>query len=278
METSFQPVAPQAIGVTTGTPAGAARYITNSGYDDSLGNMHTHVADPIKNVEDIYAVTDYLLSSNKLSRYRDNLLFIMGLNFGFRIGDLLSLKVGDIIDENGQYREKVSKLEEKTDRHKKRDGTYTKGKIRTVFLNDAVKEAFDLYRDDRIARDGSIDMASYIFGGIGNKSKNSGKPIDVSTAYRLMEEIATACDLKMENGKGTHLLRKTFAYHVIIGAEDRPRAIEFLQKFLNHSSPTVTLYYAGITDDEIRNTYQNLNLGYSRGIAQSVGFAHSSAC
>ena len=60
---------------------------------------------------------------------------------------------------------------------------------------------------------------------------------------------------------GTHLMRKTFAYHYLTGAADRSRALEQLMLLLGHSSPRITLSYAGITEDELRDAYECTCLG-----------------
>lgn len=60
----------------------------------------------------------------------------------------------------------------------------------------------------------------------------------------------------------THMLRKTFAYHFLMEAPDRNRALELLSMQLNHSSIAYTLRYIGITQDEILDTCFRLDLGY----------------
>ena len=40
-----------------------------------------------------------------------------------------------------------------------------------------------------------------------------------------------------------------------------PRKLMLLQKMLNHSTPAQTLDYIGITDEEIKEAYNQLNLG-----------------
>ena len=55
---------------------------------------------------------------------------------------------------------------------------------------------------------------------------------------------------------GTHTLRKTFGYHAYQQGTD----VTLLQKVFNHSAPSITLRYIGITQDDIDNVYLNLNL------------------
>ncbi|MBR0317501.1 MAG: tyrosine-type recombinase/integrase [Synergistaceae bacterium] len=55
---------------------------------------------------------------------------------------------------------------------------------------------------------------------------------------------------------GTHSLRKTFGY--ILYQSDQ--SIELIQKFLNHSSPAITLAYIGITQDDMDEAILSMNI------------------
>lgn len=55
-----------------------------------------HSAEPIKDMADILRVSQFLISKK---RYRDNMLFIVGINFGLRISDLRSLRFTHIIND-----------------------------------------------------------------------------------------------------------------------------------------------------------------------------------
>ncbi|WP_429822016.1 tyrosine-type recombinase/integrase [Domibacillus aminovorans] len=68
-----------------------------------------------------------------------------------------------------------------------------------------------------------------------------------------MQEAAQQLGLK---NIGTHSLRKTFAYHQYQAGTD----IVLLQDMLNHSSPSVTLRYIGITQDEKDRAVKALDL------------------
>lgn len=49
---------------------------------------------------------------------------------------------------------------------------------------------------------------------------------------------------------GTHTLRKTFGYFHY----KRYKDVALLQQLFNHASPSITLRYIGITQDEIDDT------------------------
>ena len=216
--------------------------VVDEKFEDDIPKAEDHAAEPIKNLEDIVLIQDYLISNG---RYRDNLLFTVGINIGLRCGDLLNLKVGHLIDEStGAYRSKVIVQEEKT------------SKLRTLYWNEAVYDAADLY----FSTCNEVSLNDYLFKCEGNRGKNLGKPLTRRSVERLLKEIIND-GVGLDVHASTHCLRKTFAYHMIVSAPDRSRAIEFLQKILGHSRPSVTLRYAGITDDEIETAYKNLNLG-----------------
>lgn len=94
-----------------------------------------------------------------------------------------------------------------------------------------------------------------------NKSPNSPlfetvfkNRLDRFAAYEI---IKTACKKAGIEGKiGTHTLRKTFGYHHYKKFKD----VAILQKIFNHSSPSITLRYIGIEQDEIFESYENFIL------------------
>lgn len=73
-------------------------------------------------------------------------------------------------------------------------------------------------------------------------------------AWKALNKAAEVVDLKER--VGTHTLRKTFGYH----AYQSGVRLAVLQKLFNHSAPSVTLVYIGITQDELDDVYLNLNL------------------
>lgn len=55
---------------------------------------------------------------------------------------------------------------------------------------------------------------------------------------------------------GTHTMRKTFGYHHYKQFND----VALLQKILNHSSPSITLRYISIYQEEIDSSYNSFEL------------------
>lgn len=219
----------------------ASVQITGSAFEEEVPEKKKEAAEPIKGLDDIQHISQYLIQNG---RYRDNLLFVAGINFGLRCGDLLKLKVGHILTEDGTaYRDKIVIREQKTK------------KIREAYLNDAICDAADLY----FGSAGMVDLNDYLFKSQCNRVKSNGTPMTVRSVERLLKTIINdECGLDIH--ASTHTLRKTFSYHILMNAPDRTRAVEFLMKILGHSSPSVTLAYAGITKEEIEQSYKNLNL------------------
>ena len=61
-----------------------------------------HSAEPIKSMDDIFRISQFLIDSR---RYRDNMLFIVGINFGLRASDLRMLRFSNLINDNCTFRD-----------------------------------------------------------------------------------------------------------------------------------------------------------------------------
>jgi integrase len=178
--------------------------------------------EPIRSKEQINEMKVYLKSKN----IRDCLLFVLGINSGLRISDLLALKISDI-----KNTDRIILQEKKT------------GKTKDFPLSETCKKTINEYLLTTCRESG------WLF-----KSKKGEKPITRVQAYRIINQAARAIGIK--NAIGTHTLRKTFGYWAYKGGADVTR----IQKLLNHSAPSVTLAYIGITKDELDTIYINLNL------------------
>lgn len=214
--------------------------------DTSYELAGEHAADPIKSIEDIERVSDWFVSQGK---YRDNMLFIVGINFGLRISDLLSLRFSHLIDENFQFKTTFPILEKKT------KNTRKVRKNRYVTINDAVVDAVTLY----LEHTPGVKLSDYMFRSESNNSKKFNKPLDPSSPYRSFMKAAEALELPVHFS--THALRKTFAYHQMLMSNNDPRKLMLLQKMFGHRSVAQTLDYIGITNEEIEAAYLQLNLG-----------------
>lgn len=205
-----------------------------------------HAAEPIKSIDDINRITKFLVDNG---RYRDNMLFIVGINFGLRASDLRMLRFSNLINDNLVFKTSFPVFEQKTRNTRKRK------KNRYITVNNAVMEAVSLY----LQHTDGVTLSDYMFRSESNRGGNRNEPLSVKSIDRILKGIAS--DLSLSTKVSTHTLRKTFCYHQMLLSHNDNRKLLLLQKMLNHSSPAQTLDYIGITSEEIEDAYRHLNLG-----------------
>ncbi|MED2940678.1 site-specific integrase [Cytobacillus horneckiae] len=164
---------------------------------------------PIRDLEKITAMKQVLMNQH----YRNYFLFVLGINTGLRISDLLTLRVGDVRD-----RSHIIINEQKT------------GKLKRFKINQELQHHIS---DFTISK----DAAEYLF-----KSRRGNDRIHRVQAWKILNAAAGEVGL---NEIGTHTLRKTFGYHFYQKYKD----VAVLQQIFNHSSPAVTMRYIGINQD-----------------------------
>ena len=193
-----------------------------------------HAAEPIKSLDDIYAISEFLISNK---RYR------------LRVSDLRMLRFSNLINDNFTFRDNFPVFEKKTRNTRKRK------KNRYITINTAVIEAVTLYLENTPG----VTLSDYLFRSESNRGKSTNQPLSKQSIDRILKGIAV--DLHLNIRIATHSLRKTFCYHQMVMSNNDSRKLLLLQKMLNHSSPAQTLDYIGITSEEIEAAYKELNLG-----------------
>lgn len=178
-----------------------------------------NLVQPIRDRAKIEQVKAVLLKQSP----RDHLLFVLGINTGLRVSDMLKLRVGDVQNSH------IVIKEQKT------------GKVNRFLVNQKLRQALDEYLRD-------LANEEYLF-----PSRKGGRPILRGQAYRILSTAAEAVGL---TEIGTHTLRKTFGYHHY----QRFRDVALLQEIFNHSSPSITRRYIGLTQDEMDETIKNFSL------------------
>ncbi|MED3761343.1 tyrosine-type recombinase/integrase [Peribacillus frigoritolerans] len=153
---------------------------------------------------------------------RDYILFLLGINTGLRVTDLLSLKIKDI-----EGKMEVIIKEGKTK------------KPRMIQLNTISNEL--------AAYIATID-GEWLF-----PSRKGDKPISKIQAYRQLNKAADMVDIE---GVGTHTMRKTFGYWHY----KRSKNLAELQMILNHSHPVITLKYIGVADEGTEGSLYDFTL------------------
>ena len=205
-----------------------------------------HTAEPIKNLDDIMRISEFLI---RRRRWRDNMLFIVGINFGLRVSDLIQLRFSNLINDNLVFKSSFPVFEKKTRNTRKQK------KNRYITINTAVIEAVTLY----LEHTPDVSLSDYMFRSQSHNGMDRNRPMTRCSVDRVLKGIAEDCDLSIQ--MSTHTLRKTFAYHQMVMSNNDPRKLLLLSKMLGHSSVGVTMDYIGITSDEIEEAYRGLNLG-----------------
>ena len=162
---------------------------------------------------------------------RDTALFLLGVKSGFRISELLSLRVRDV-RQAGRLVDRVTI--ERRHMKKKLEG-------RTVLLHPEAKAALAAWLDE-LGRDDALSDDAYVF----RSRKGGNRPITRVQAYRILREACVACEM---NGKlGTHSMRKTFANKVYDRLE---RDLVKTQRALGHRNINSTVQYLSFREEEI---------------------------
>lgn len=191
--------------------------------------------EPIRDKKKIAQIKNLLRGQG---RYRDLLLFVVGINTALRVSDLLKLRVGDFLDEDGAIKDRFVIREEK------------RGKRQEVVINDSIREAFGEYGG---AYPGAAaDPNHYVF--FNTRTGNFSEPIKRGQVWKF---IAAICeDVGLRGNFGTHSLRKTWGYHARLQGVD----LALIMHKLNHNSLAYTKRYLGITDEELEEVVRRLNL------------------
>lgn len=158
------------------------------------------------------------------------MFFTIGITCGLRISDILKLKVVDVKNKTN-----ISIIEKKTKKLKRFE-------LHPELQKDIVKFIQHMKDDD------------YLF----QSRKGINRPISRIQSYRILNCASSKVGLQEI---GTHTLRKTFGYWHYQLYKD----VAILQQIFNHSSPSTTLRYIGITEDMKNKTIVGVgNLFYEK--------------
>jgi integrase len=180
---------------------------------------------PITKPELIEAIKAYL----KAKSDRDYFLFVMGINIGLRINDMLPLRVRDVRDRN-----QIVLRERKTKKEK------------FIPINATLKKEIDRYTNDMKPND-------YLFPSRQLDENNLTKPITRERAYQILQDVAAQFNLEQI---GCHSMRKTFGYHLY----ERTKDIALLMYIFNHSTEAITMRYIGKKQEHYANAMKGFGL------------------
>lgn len=183
---------------------------------------------PITDLNIILDIRDYLRARNE----RDHLLFVFGIYTGFRISDILDLRVRDvkrfIEDESVYIKEKKTKNDREIDLHPALE----------KILKDYIKGKKDY---------------EYLFASRKKTPDGIHKNITREHAGRVLKEAANEFGLKRIN---THTMRKTFGYFLY---KQTKGDIMQVKEALGQSDISSTKRYIGLTEELVNDSILKLD-------------------
>ena len=171
----------------------------------------------VQPIRDLQQLEDMKWALRRHCGERDYILFLIGINTGLRIGDLLTLETKTILGLKKKKRKEFLIREGKTK------------KERMVNITGIYEEVYEY----------ALSVNSNWF----FPSRKGDKSISTIQAYRQFQKAA---DFASVEAVGTHTMRKTFGYWFYKQTKD----VAMLQDILNHSTPQITLRYIGINKEE----------------------------
>jgi len=191
------------------------------------GEKEMNLVEPIRDRKKLELMKAVL----KERSLRDWCLFVLGINSGLRVGDIVRLKVSDVYDGR-KLKDRIELREQKT------------GKRKSFPLSETVKKALKEYLAS--AKLGQDDILFPSRKGKGSLSR--------SQVWLILHKAAEKAGI--QEHIGTHSMRKTFGYQAYKSGTD----FYIIQEMLNHSSPAVTRRYIGLSQDDLDRVYRMLDL------------------
>lgn len=182
--------------------------------------------EPIRNIEDIQRIKLALAA-----KPRDLCLFTLGINTAFRAGELLSIKIGQVM-----HLKPGDSLELKQSKTKK----YRATPLNTMAV-DAIGGWLAAYPNP--ASDAPLFLSQ------------KGGALTVPTLTGMVKGWCKTANLA--GNYGSHTLRKTWGYQVRV---QRDAPLPLLMKAFGHSTEQQTLEYLCIQPEEISQLYTGMEL------------------
>ena len=178
--------------------------------------------------------------SDMMTNLRDRTWFLLGVNTGFRISELLSFRVKTVMKFNTIADEITV---ERSVMKRKREG-------RSIALNGDAKKILKKYLKE-LKKRGAITPDTFLF----QSAKGENKPITRMHADHVLRE---ACKkLKITGDIATHSMRKTYAMQMYKITGD----IYKVQQALGHADIGSTLKYLPKDREAVNSAVQQISYG-----------------
>lgn len=197
---------------------------------------------PITNMEDLKRVAAYLYRE---CDHKYLLGFILGVNLGLRINELIVLRQQDLFWGDGtvKYIEDIRDTRDEIVIYQCKTRT-----PRRFFLNAACVEALEQFFSFKEKNKGDVFILP----------SREGGHVEATTFRKILTKAARDCGLESIS---THSMRKTFAYwQSLTPSQCVERDIEKVQRLFGHRYVTTTLNYVGISAQDDKSEYHNVSL------------------
>jgi integrase len=173
---------------------------------------------------------------------RNRALFVVGHRTGYRISELLSLTVGDVL-QHGKIVDHLT-----VQRRYMKGGKSGKTSSRTVMLHPEARAALSVWLEALTKMlKGTLDPMTPVFcSRVREKTTGLRRHISREQAWRILKEAFTSNEL---SGKlGTHAMRKTFCNRMY---DKLNHDLVKTQKAMGHANINSTVQYLSFREEEI---------------------------
>lgn len=218
---------------------GERKYLDCNGkvYNKQRGTKSIKTA--IENFEDMKKIQDYFIQNEQWNFY---LLFTLNVNTGRRISDLLQTKWSDFFYKNGNIKRfwDIMKFEKETNNRVR--GEQKTSKIKELFINVAVQEAFNLFLEKENRNiDFEYDYDEFIFKQL--HGTHRGKVVSQEGYRQALIKAGECLDYDIRS----HSMRRGMGKMMLELHPNDPKGKAVLMELYNHSSEKMTNKYIGET-------------------------------
>ncbi len=165
-------------------------------------------------------------------RWRDAMLFGVGVYCALRVSDLLAMTWEDIDGERIKIHEKKT------------------GKYREIPISKELEEIIGRAAELCPEPTGKIFLS---FSG-----NNKGGVMSGQAVNDVIRKVFDEYKVRYEGNASSHLFRKTLGRRVMEKSNYDGKSLILLSEALNHSNPVVTMTYLGLRQKEVESIYCNL--------------------
>lgn len=191
----------------------------------------------VENFEDMRKVQNYFADNKKWNFY---LLFTLNVNTGRRISDLLQAKWSDFYYKNGNLKKywDIQKYEKDGKRVR---GEQKTGKVKEIYLNAAVQEAFKVFLENEKSIDFKYDYEEPVFKQL--HGTHRGKVLSQEGYRQALIDAGKCLDYEVRS----HSMRRGMGKMMLELHPGDNKAKSVLMELYNHSSEQMTNKYIGET-------------------------------